>query len=94
VGYCTGTIRSEENSLAGVKIGSTDPLAVLPEYRKNGLAKALLLSCASALQKAGMRYARCAFSGENRAMLAVAKSAGYRIESTMVWFKKDLDELK
>jgi GNAT superfamily N-acetyltransferase len=89
-GTCTGVIHDGENELTGVKTGSTDPLAVLPEFRKKGLAKALLLACAAALKQDGMQYARCAFNGANRAMLAAAKSAGYKVESTMVWFKKPL----
>lgn len=90
VGICSGVIHPDEIAATGVKIGSVESLAVLPKYRRKGLAKALLATCTIGLQQAGMKAARCAFSGENQAMLGVAPAAGLRQESTLVWFKKEL----
>jgi mycothiol synthase len=89
-GYCMGSIDSEVNSQMGVKVGSADPVAVAPEFQRKGLAKALLLTVAAALQQRGMRYARSGTSSENLRMKAAAKSAGFKIESTMLWFQKNV----
>ncbi|MBN2051818.1 MAG: GNAT family N-acetyltransferase [Spirochaetales bacterium] len=86
--YCLCSISEEENERTGRKAGYTDPVATRPEYRRLGLAKALLLTGLRALKARGMDTAALGTSSENESMLKAAESVGFRIESSWLWYAK------
>jgi ribosomal protein S18 acetylase RimI-like enzyme len=86
--YCFCAVRASENSLSGRLEGWTDPIATHPDFRRKGLARALLLAGLSRLKQRGIEYAHLGTSSENTAMQAVAAAAGFTIESIKIWFSK------
>ena len=87
-GYCTCPINAAENARTGQQLGSTDPVAVHPDFQGRGLARALLLSGCRLLKQRGMTVAALGTSSENLAMQCAAESAGFRVRSSKVWFAK------
>ena len=87
-GYCTCQINAAENARTGQQIGSTDPVAVHPDFQHRGLARALLLSGCHLLKERGITTAALGTSSDNIAMQRAALSAGYRIQSAKLWFAK------
>jgi len=87
-GYCTCSISAVENKLSSSMIGHTDPVAVHPEFRGCGLARALLLSGAQLLKERGMELAMLSTSSDNKAMQKTAEAAGFRVYSKRIWFSK------
>jgi mycothiol synthase len=88
--YVFCSISHEENGLTGRKDGYTDPVATHPAFQRQGLARALLLTGFGLLKRRGMEHARTGTSSSNTAMQWTAKSVGFRIGSTTVFFAKQL----
>jgi ribosomal protein S18 acetylase RimI-like enzyme len=88
--YCTCTILAAENKRSGMKIGHTDPVAVHPDFQRQGLARALLLNGSQLLKERGMEMAMLSTSSDNLAMQRAAESAGFRVYSKRIWFSKTL----
>jgi mycothiol synthase len=88
--YCTCSIQSAENKRYGMKIGHTDPVAVHPDFQRQGLARALLMKGAQVLKDRGMDLAMLSTSSDNLAMQRAAESAGFRVYSKKIWFSKTL----
>jgi mycothiol synthase len=93
-GYCTCSIQSAENKRSGIKLGHTDPVAVHPDFQRQGLACALLLSGARLLKERGMELVMLGTSSENLAMQKAAQAAGFRVYSKRIWFSKKIPENK
>ena len=72
----------------GLKEGWTDPVATHPDYRRQGLARALILTGMQLLRERGMDTALLGTSSENRAMLALASSLGFLVASNTLWYSK------
>lgn len=89
-GFCVCCIAVEENAATGRSEGYTDPIGVHPDFQRQGLARALLLTGLKLLHECGLAYAALGTSSENVAMQAAARSAGFQLESTKVWFAKSL----
>ena len=89
-GFCVCGIAVEENAATGRSEGYTDPIGVHPDFQRQGLARALLLTGLKLLHECGLAYAALGTSSENVAMQAAARSAGFQLESTKVWFAKSL----
>ena len=87
-GYCTCSISTAENKLSGSMIGHTDPVAVHPEFRRRGLACALLSAGAQLLKERGMELAILSTSSDNKAMQKAAEAAGFQVYSKRIWFSK------
>jgi ribosomal protein S18 acetylase RimI-like enzyme len=87
-GFCVCGISVEENAATGRNEGYTDPIGVHPDFQKQGLARALLLTGLHLLRERGAAYAVLGTSSENTAMQAAARSAGFQVEFTKVWFSK------
>jgi mycothiol synthase len=81
-GFCVCDIHTEENAVTGRSEGYTDPIGVHPDFQKQGLARALILTGLHLLREHGLVYATLGTSSENAAMQAAAHSAGFRLEST------------
>ncbi len=88
--YCVCFIDAEGNALTGRKTGYTDPIATNPGYWRRGLAKALILTGLSLLKERGMETARLGTSNVNIAMLQTARSTGFHIVDTVLWYKKEI----
>ena len=86
--YCLCSISREENRRTGRNEGYTDPVATHPDFRRRGLARALLLAGLQALKQRGMDAAVLGTSSENVAMLRTAQAVGFRVQSTTFWYSK------
>jgi ribosomal protein S18 acetylase RimI-like enzyme len=89
-GYCMCGIEREANEITGQSRGYTDPVAVHPEYRGLGGARALISRGMALLAERGMTEAVLNTSSDNRRMLQVASALGYVVESSRVWYSKAL----
>lgn len=90
VGYTIASMSLVENAASGRMDGFTDPVAVHPEFRRLGLASALMAAGFRLLQGWGATRARLGTSSENVGMQRAAEAVGYRVESAMVWLGKDV----
>jgi mycothiol synthase len=88
--YAFCSISHDENRLTGRKDGYTDPVATHPAFRRQGLARALLLAGCDLLKQRGMEYARTGTSSSNTPMLRSARAVGFRTESATIFFGKQL----
>ena len=86
--YVFCSISHGENALTGRKDGYTDPVATHPAFQRQGLARALLLTGCGLLKQRGMECARTGTSNSNTAMQRTARSVGFRMGSTTVFFTK------
>lgn len=75
---------------SGGSEGFTDPVGTAPAYRGQGLARAILLEGMRLLKARGVRTVRLDTTSDNPAMLSAARSAGFRVEKTKLWFSKQL----
>ena len=87
-GFCICDIPAEENAVTGRSEGHTDPIGVHPDFQKQGLARALILTGLHLLRERGLAQATLGTSSENIAMQAAARSAGFQLESSKVWFSR------
>jgi ribosomal protein S18 acetylase RimI-like enzyme len=87
-GYCMCGIERGVNEITGQHRGYTDPVAVRPEHRGRGAARALISRGMTLLLELGMTEAVMNTSSENVRMLRVAASLGYVVESTRAWYSK------
>lgn len=90
--YCMASISREENELSGRKDGYTDPVATHPDFRRRGLARALLLTAMQELSRRGMETALLGTSSENIAMQRAAQAVGFHTVSTSVWYAKQVSQ--
>jgi ribosomal protein S18 acetylase RimI-like enzyme len=90
VAYCACAINEEDNARAGRREGFVDPVAAHPDFRRLGLARALLLAGLSLLKKRGMETAVLSMSSRNTAMQGLARDLGFRLEVARVWFSKKI----
>jgi mycothiol synthase len=88
--YCMCSISEQENERTGRKEGYTDPIATHPDYQRLGLAKALLLTGLHELKRRGMETAVLGTSSHNIAMQRTAESVGFQVQSTKLWFAKQI----
>ncbi len=89
--YTLASMSPTENAISGRLDGFTDPVATHPDFRGLGLAKALLLTGCAYLKARGATRARLGTNSGNVGMRAAAESAGYRVESKLLWFSKRVD---
>lgn len=90
--YCIGTISARENSLTGLKVGYTDPVATHPAYQRLGLCRALLCTAMRLLRERGVEIAWLSTSQDNQAMRLAAEAVGYRVESETCWYELALTQ--
>jgi len=90
--YCMCSISKEENARTGRNEGYTDPVATHPAFQRRGLARALLLTGLHLLKQRGVDTAVLGTSSENVAMQQLAASVGFRVQSTKIWFEKQVAE--
>ncbi len=88
--FCVGSISAEENGRTGQQIGYTDPVGTHPDFQRRGLARALLLACMRLLRERGMETAVLGTSSRNQAMQKTAKSVGFHVQWSKIWFTKSI----
>ncbi|MBN1259372.1 MAG: GNAT family N-acetyltransferase [Anaerolineae bacterium] len=93
VAYCMASLSEEENARTGRAVGYTDPVATHPDFRRLGLARALLDHSARLLQARGMDFVELWTKDSNISMQRAAASAGYRIAHVKLWFAKPVSDL-
>lgn len=86
--YTMASISPTENAVSGRADGFTDPVATHPEFRRLGLATAVMLAGCAHLRSRGAECARLGTSSENLAMQRAAESAGYRLDHSARWFTR------
>jgi len=88
--YCMCSISQEENARTGRNEGYADQVATHPAFQRQGLARALLLTGLHLLKQRGVDTAVLGTSSENTAMQQTATSVGFRVQSTKIWFAKQV----
>ncbi len=88
--YCVCFINVEENALTGKRRGCTDPIATHPDFQRQGLSRALMLTGLGLLKNRGMDSAHLGTSSQNIAMLQAAGSVGFHITKNVFWFDKPI----
>jgi GNAT superfamily N-acetyltransferase len=84
--FCFGYISQAENRLSRQQVGWLDPVGTRPEFRRQGLARALLLTGLQLLKQRGMESVATGMSEENIAMRRTAEAVGFAVDATTVWF--------
>ena len=84
-----------DGELVGVVLGTHDGrkgwinrLAVLPEYRKQGIARALAMEVEGQMNDIGILIVTCLIEGENQASTELFKSLGYVGHPDITYFSK------
>lgn len=88
VAACVCSINGEENRLTGRNDGATDPIVTHPAFQRRGLARALLLAGLELLKQRGVGQVHLSTSGENVAMLALARDVGFEVHNRTLFFDK------
>jgi ribosomal protein S18 acetylase RimI-like enzyme len=86
--FCVCHISQEENARTGRNEGYTDPVGTHPDFQRQGLARALLLTGLHLLKQRGMGHALLSTLRENIPMQRAAASVGFQIQSTTIFFEK------
>jgi len=88
----------EDGQLVGVIVGTDDGrkgwinrLAVIPEHRRKGVARALIESCEEALKKRGRRII-CTLVEDNLESLELFKKVGYLKHDDIFYLSKREDD--
>jgi ribosomal protein S18 acetylase RimI-like enzyme len=90
VAYCTCWVSTEENEGTDERVGYTDPIATHPDVQGQGVGRALLIASCQLLADQAIDWACLSTSSQNTAMLRLAKSVGFSIERTTLFFEKSL----
>ena len=86
--YCVCGLSREENARTGCQAGYTDPVATHPDFRKRGLARALLLTGLRLLKARGAQWAVMGTGSDNDPMQKTARAAGFSVQSVRLWFAR------
>lgn len=85
----------DRNRLVGVVFGTHDTrkgwinrLAVLPEYRRRGVAAALVTACDTAIRAKGIEIVAVMIEPENRASKGLFEKLGYRADVPVIYLRK------
>jgi mycothiol synthase len=87
-GYTTGWFSREENLPGLPQVGWTEPVAVHPAHRREGLARALMLTGFRLLRQRGVDVVRTTPWSENTAMVGAARSVGHCIRARRLCLKR------
>jgi ribosomal protein S18 acetylase RimI-like enzyme len=87
--FCMGQIFPDDAPRAGgQKEGWTDPMGTHPQYQRQGLARALMLTGMRLLQERGVDTALLGTSSQNLAMQRAAESVGFTRISNTLWYAR------
>jgi mycothiol synthase len=88
-GICWAEINPERNKRRGIPTGYIDSLAVVPEHRRKGLGRALLLTGMRWLEAHGMQVYELGAWGENEMALPLYYDVGYKIAQQGTEYRLD-----
>ncbi|WOD38865.1 GNAT family N-acetyltransferase [Nodosilinea sp. E11] len=92
-GFCGGAIDHEENTLTNRKEGWINILGTRRGYRRQGLARAMLLQGLHQLHRAGMETALLGVDSQNpNQAMGLYESAGFSVKKTHLTYQKILAE--
>ncbi len=81
--------------IVGVVFGTHDGrkgwinrLAMLPEYRRRGVAAALVTACDAAIRAHGIEIIAALIEPENKASIALFEGVGYRADVPVIYYRK------
>lgn len=85
----------ENGQLVGVAVATHDTrkgwinrIAVHPDYRRQGVAAALIEACEAHFEQLGLLIFAALVEGENEASLALFQSEGYHVHQTVKYLSK------
>ena len=88
-------VATDGDRVVGVVLGSHDHrkgwinrLAVIPSYRRRGVAAALLSACEAAIRAEGIEIFAALVEPENGPSCALFRRAGYRTDVAVEYFRK------
>lgn len=88
-GEVTVTIYQRDNETFGIRRGWTDPIFVRRPYRKQGLAKALIVRAMQVLKEQGMAEAALGVDAQNpNGALKLYEGLGYRVKFQTFTYRK------
>jgi len=91
VGTAAGIIGGTWNSSLGGGRGEIRFVRVAPEWRRRGVASALILMCLTALRERGIREVELGVDGANETTTAALyRTLGFEITSSSVAYRRDL----
>ncbi|MGI8587044.1 MAG: GNAT family N-acetyltransferase [Chloroflexia bacterium] len=91
-GVCWADISPDRNAKRGEPIGYIDALAVVPEHRRRGLARALLLLGMRWLRANGQGAVELDAWGHNDRALPLYYNVGFKVTQEGTHYRLDLDE--
>ena len=91
IGYCWTGAACEEGVTSKMK-GRIFMLGVDPDYRGKGTAKKVLLAGLAHLKNKGLQVIDLTVDSENEAACALYKSAGFRVETSSLWYEKAVNQ--
>lgn len=89
--FCVGTIDHEENRRTGRREGWTEPIGTHPAYRRQGLARATILTALHRLRDQGLRAAVLGCRSDNPGARQLYQSLGYREVARLTWLTRHLE---
>jgi ribosomal protein S18 acetylase RimI-like enzyme len=96
-GFLLGAFEGEE--LVGVALATDDGrkgwinrIAVLPDRRRAGTARALIRASEAAFHERGIGIVACLIEDGNRPSLDLFESAGYEVRRDVVYLRKPLQD--
>ncbi len=90
IGYCWTRIYAGRDEVTRGDKGRIYMLGVNPDYRGKGIGKGVLLAGLSYLKGNGVGIVELTVDSKNKAACALYRSAGFRIETTSLWYEKAL----
>ena len=91
--FCMCQIFEDDKPRAGgTKEGWTDPMGTHPDYRRLGLARALMLTGLRLLRGHGIDTALLGTSSTNTAMQRAAEETGFHVASNTLWYCRTVEE--
>ncbi len=90
VGYCWTRMFSEKNRAAGIMTGEIHMLGVDPDFQKKGIGRKVLLAGLAYLKSSGITIVELTADSENRRVLRLYKSVGFKELMKTEWYEKAL----
>lgn len=90
VAFCLANYSQAENQQTTQPTGWLDPIGTQPEFRRRGLAKALMLTGLVLLKERGVLVADTSTSTNNEAMQRTAESVGFQIKAQTNWYQREI----
>lgn len=87
---CVCSIDREEHERTGHAVGWTDPIGTRPQFRRLGLARALILEGFQRLKDHGVETVMLGTGSDNTAAIRIYESLGYRTIHTILSYSREV----